>query len=40
VGVFRVTPLLNQAPQQANRLVPQGSGSLRLTYGGTVLARA
>ena len=36
----RVTPPLNQTPQHLDRLSPQGSGSLRLTYGGTVLARA
>ena len=40
MGAFRLVPPLNQTPQHLDRLNPQGSGSLRLTYGGTVLLRA
>ena len=40
MGAFRLVPPLNQTPHYLDRLGPQGSGSLRLTYGGTVLARA
>ena len=40
MGAFRLVPPLNQTPHYLDRLGPQGSRSLRLTYGGTVLARA
>ena len=40
MGLSKVTPPLNQTPQHLDRLGPQGSGSLRLTYGERVLARA